>query len=1859
MAKINLKLKVDVKDAIDEINKVYDTVSKTTKVVEKISSLEGIDTNGSYQVVSKQLDTLSKKSQEISSDISAISPKLAIFGKGFEAVSGAADTANQSLKLGNSIDTLGNSLKSNTAELLNFSNAANSLAAENTLRSDLDAVAGSANNLATTLSSAFPQLKGMGSALQAVSKGADSASSLLDYRQQVSEMVGAAQEGRTAIAELWQVASATGAEESIGTRLANISSSADQLAARVQKASPHLEGLSKVFSGIADVSEFTEQSVALSNEIDAMASSAISGADALFGLSDSVDGAAARGELAAQLASIAENATNLEQQLNAASPELSGFAEVFKGVAQASAVAQEALQYGDTLELLIQGADDSAAAVQQLLHTFTDESSQLSMPERFESAADQLNKMADTAGQASPHLQGLSTTLASMAKASSLAGETGKLGNTFADIVGYAQSSSAALLDFSGSAESAAARTTLDEKLAGFATQAMTLSDQLKNTSPHLNGIASALDKVAQASGSAQQALEFSGEITELVAGADQGKAAVEDLINIFTQDDSNASTADRFRQAAEQLSGMSDAVAQTSPHLSGLANILGQVSEASDMVAQTSDLGTAFSDLTSFVTDSSAALIDFSDSAEGAAARDALEQKLGGFSSLADGLSQRLEKTSPKLKGIAEAFGFVADASAIAGEALSYGDVIQDFASGAKSAFEGIFGDDNPLDALSESLTTSGDSLKEALEPSLEGLSGLSDSIPETLSLPQLDTSELDGLHESYTRQFAKVEKSSKSSAKRAGQEMNKQLSHAIAQGDWSDALGPQQLPVGNIEQSLDGLSASSEKTGNAIEKNLTFDGVVAGVNQSLQAMQAMEDEGSASYNQLGIAIQALSAIQAVSAVLNQSAGDPYTAFGRMAAMAASVASLGFSVGSISGSFPDDAQKQQKKQGTGTVFGDSSAKSQSIQKALDITANATEELVGINRGMHNALLALSNGITGAASIISKNQDGKVYTYSNGKHEIKETNVFDRLGAKNDQLRNFVSSSGNTSALALAASPLLLSSVVTSKIASLGLKALGGKSKVTDRGIEIGGGKFKELDAAGNIRAYEVTRSKKWAWSKSKKRTGYADITEESRNQFSEIFDSMELAVSKAASALGFEDGKIKESIDNFKVETQKISLKGLSAEEQEKEISAVFSSIFDNLAGSVVDFAPEFAKAGEGTAETLIRVATQVQTVESAMERMGFQAKRASSADFAKISDDLIEAAGGMDKFVSGMTSFIDNFATDEHKFDLLESDLSKALDGVGIDAIPATREAMWELMQTLNASEESGKKQIAALLASSELAEKYYQTIDEQERARLETASQYKQFADSLMTPDQRFSSLKSELEDELGILPKRREGFAELLNQLELENDADSDRIQTMIELRDKVEEYYNTLEERERERLEQAQQSTDKALSALRTVIDRQIKYVEDQLQLDKEALEAQKKNAIESAKLRVDSAKEQVSSLKETVKQIGSAYDSLRDKVQPLRDYDRQQAVSKLQLAASNGVLTDVGEYASKATDIESSQFVDGVSFEREQRKTLALLERLDADGNAQLTTAEKQLRTAETQIETIEASFNKQISTIELAAESQINNLESIYIKQEEELDILRGSNEHLGSIKTQLANLHNAMKVEKAIQRDVNNMSKNEQDVRQLYWKILGREADQGGLNTWLGQLNAGKTLKDVEWAIIHSQEFANQRNDKYSDVHGRAAVTGEVRRLYQEILGRIDEGPAGVGFFIDEVLTGRRSLTRVERDLRWIAMDGSHAKGLNRVPFDGYRAELHRDEMVLTADVANTVRRNVQSNTQQSSDALTRSVEAIRNELALVQSYLRSISISTSVTANTMDDWDAVGMPAERQIDVLEGAA
>ncbi|MBB1485891.1 hypothetical protein [Oceanospirillum sediminis] len=66
---------------------------------------------------------------------------------------------------------------------------------------------------------------------------------------------------------------------------------------------------------------------------------------------------------------------------------------------------------------------------------------------------------------------------------------------------------------------------------------------------------------------------------------------------------------------------------------------------------------------------------------------------------------------------------------------------------------------------------------------------------------------------------------------------------------------------------------------------------------------------------------------------------------------------------------------------------------------------------------------------------------------------------------------------------------------------------------------------------------------------------------------------------------------------------------------------------------------------------------------------------------------------------------------------------------------------------------------------------------------------------------------------------------------------------------------------------------------------------------------------------------------------------------------------------------------------------------------------------------------------------------------------------------------------------------------------------------------------------------------------------------------------------------------------------------------------VDGSHAKGLGRVPFNGYRAALHKDEMVLPADISDHIRASMRSATDQhnrTDPEMLRELQQLRAEVA-----------------------------------------
>ena len=438
-----------------------------------------------------------------------------------------------------------------------------------------------------------------------------------------------------------------------------------------------------------------------------------------------------------------------------------------------------------------------------------------------------------------------------------------------------------------------------------------------------------------------------------------------------------------------------------------------------------------------------------------------------------------------------------------------------------------------------------------------------------------------------------------------------------------------------------------------------------------ALNSMASMAEEGSRAQAKLQAAAAVTNTILGISAILEQGKGDPYTAFARMAAMAAMVASMGVQIsGAFGGSGAGSAEQRQARQGTGTVLGDDSAKSESISNALDLIADTNEKIVGINSKMLRSLDNMTDAIAGTVTEIAKfGGIGELGTIASGS---------------GDFITNFIDS------------------------------FVFGKSKVTDRGINVLSGSIAEAINGDIFQAYEIAKRK--GLFGSSRRTNFADLDDGITNQIGLIFESMYDAVLYGAESLGVDLDAVQNALDTYQIEAQRISLMDLSPEEQQAELEAVFSSIFDGLVSVSIPFISQFQEAGEGLGETLARVSTTVLVFEEAIGSMGldFIAKELDPELFAQAAVSIADFAGGMDSFVDGYTSYVNNFLSEQEQFDILSGRLSGVFADLGL-TIPATRDEFKELIQGLDLTTEAGQEAFGTLIGLSSQMDGYYDSVEE----------------------------------------------------------------------------------------------------------------------------------------------------------------------------------------------------------------------------------------------------------------------------------------------------------------------------------------------------------------------------------------------------------------------------------------------------------------------------------------------------------------------------------------------------------------
>ncbi len=141
--------------------------------------------------------------------------------------------------------------------------------------------------------------------------------------------------------------------------------------------------------------------------------------------------------------------------------------------------------------------------------------------------------------------------------------------------------------------------------------------------------------------------------------------------------------------------------------------------------------------------------------------------------------------------------------------------------------------------------------------------------------------------------------------------------------------------------------------------------------------------------------------------------------------------------------------------------------------------------------------------------------------------------------------------------------------------------------------------------------------------------------------------------------------------------------------------------------------------------------------------------------------------------------------------------------------------------------------------------------------------------------------------------------------------------------------------------------------------------------------------------------------------------------------------------------------------------------------------------------------------------------------------------------------------------------------------------------EVRRLYKTILGREADQAGLDYWLETAADGATYQDLSWAFLASEEWKAAVGDDLSN-------EDFVSRLYEQALDR-EADAEGLAYWVNDILGAG---VQQQDIIRWFAESDEQKQltqtteslSLNILHINDHHSHLEQDDIGLELGGAET---------------------------------------------------------------------
>lgn len=512
-----------------------------------------------------------------------------------------------------------------------------------------------------------------------------------------------------------------------------------------------------------------------------------------------------------------------------------------------------------------------------------------------------------------------------------------------------------------------------------------------------------------------------------------------------------------------------------------------------------------------------------------------------------------------------------------------------------------------------------------------------------------------------------------------------------------------------------------------------------------------------------------ALSLIKGVNAILTQGEGDPYSAFARMAAMTAMVAALGVAVTGGGGGGMSVAD-QQATQGTGTVFGAEGRikgnkvelvgqKSESITKSLSILERNSGLGLVQNNSMLSAMRSLANSIQELATQVVRNSG-----ISNPDVHLNSNNGF---------------ATTVTSAIlggAIGTAIIKLVPGLNNIVGKIGTAIFGGKQTLENSGFSIN--KTSLANAmSGGVNAVKFADIKtSGGWFRSDKTSHNTESLGADVNaQFAKVFSSMHDTLVAAADSIGVGGQAFADRLNAFVIDVGNISLKGMTGEQIEKEIQAMFSKVGDQMATFAFSDMQQYQKVGEGLLETVARVANELMQVKDVFEVLGKSLPGGMAA--VAQSQKLIKAFGDIDTLTSGVGGYMQNILTDEQRLAITTKSVHDRLTQLNltsiktkdqfkslVDSLDLTKDADIELFKSLmELAPAFGEVTEAAKTATSDARQALTDAYERESQALKDAQGKMESFVKTLknlskasllgdlspLTPQQKYAEAKSQFE------------------------------------------------------------------------------------------------------------------------------------------------------------------------------------------------------------------------------------------------------------------------------------------------------------------------------------------------------------------------------------------------------------------------------------------------------------------------------------------------------------------------------